>query len=102
MSVIYSSEIEYVQEAQDLRDKIKRVDKIINKLFDAGLNAAANQDISSYSLDDGQTSINTSYRTAEECLKAAKQFESFKESYINKLNGHFISLKPISNNRRGI
>lgn len=101
MAIRYSSEQVYLDEAQDLKDKIARIEKIIDGLLKAAESAAANQDISSYSLDDGQTSISASYRSAEDALAAVQQWEKLKDFYKNRLNGTDVfQLKPASNFRR--
>jgi hypothetical protein len=95
--IVYSSEAAYITDSKTLKDKIARIDRVINALYDSAINAASNNDISSYSLDDGQTSISTSYRSVEEALQAVKGFENLRERMLNKLNGYSIRLLPEEN-----
>lgn len=95
--VTYHSETAYIRSASDLKSKIQRIDNIIEALEDVILNAAGNQDISSYSVDDGQTSINTSYRNVEEAEAAVERFERRRQKYLNQLNGRQIRLMDENN-----
>ena len=91
----------YVTSATTLRDKLTRVNAIITALEDVALKAAANGDISQYSLDDGQTKIMTSYRTAEDVANSIQAFEVIRQRYINQLNGRMVRLVDSKNFRNG-
>lgn len=91
----------YVTSATTLRDKLTRVNAIITALEDVALKAAANGDISHYSLDDGQTKIMTSYRTAEDVANSIQAFEVIRQRYINQLNGRMVRLVDSKNFRNG-
>lgn len=95
--IVYSTEAAYITDAKTYKDKIKRIDQVINALYDSAINAASNNDVSSYSLDDGQTSISTSYRSVEEAFQAVKNWENLREKMINKLNGYSVKLLPEEN-----
>jgi hypothetical protein len=100
MAIYYEDAGGYIQNASNIRDKIKRIDQVIDALFDAATKAAANQEISSYSLDDGQTSITASYRNSQEALKAINDFEELRQKYIDRLNKNSVfQLKPEQNFR---
>lgn len=90
--VIYDSSYKYIDCATTVREKITRIDAIITALEDTALKSAANDDISEYSLDDGQTKIKTAYKGTDSVLKSIQSFIKLKEYYVNKLNGRVIRL----------
>ena len=91
----------YVTSATTSREKLARVNAIITALEDVALKAAANGDISQYSLDDGQVKIMTTYRTAEDVSKSIQAFEVIKQRYINQINGRMVRLVDSKNFRNG-
>lgn len=91
----------YVTSATTLREKLTRVNAIITALEDVALKAAANGDVSQYSLDDGQVKIMTTYRTAEDVAKSIQAFEVIRQRYINQLNGRMVRLVDSKNFRNG-
>lgn len=90
--VIYDSSYKYVDSATTVQEKIVKIDAIITALEATALKSAANDDISEYSLDDGQTKIKTAYKGTESVLKSIESFIKLKEYYVNKLNGRVIRL----------
>lgn len=89
----------YIESAKDVKDKIRRIDAIINGLTSAALKAAATGNISEYMLDDGQTKISSTYRNPLEVQRSIMAFETIKQQYINQLNGYTIRLVDSSNFR---
>jgi hypothetical protein len=90
--VEYESASIYIRSATELCDKIARIDAIITALEDKALDAAANDDLMEYSLDDGQTKIKTVYRGVKSILNAIMGFEQLRQMYINRLNGRVVRL----------
>ena len=91
--IVYSSAGIYVADAgTDLQTRIIRLNQIIDALQIAALDAASNSGISEYSLDDGQTKIQQSYRNIEEITRSINAFEALKQKYINQINGHVVRL----------
>lgn len=90
--VIYDSSYKYIDSATTVTEKIVKIDAIITALEATALKSAANDDISEYSLDDGQTKIRTAYKGTESVLKSIESFIKLKEYYVNKLNGRVIRL----------
>lgn len=86
-SVTYDSAAIYIDQATDLRDKISRMDQVINALMTTALNAASTANFSEYSLNDGQTIIKTVYRTVEDIQRSIIAFERLRQLYVNRLNG---------------
>lgn len=90
--VIYDSEAIYIETATTIAGKIIKLDAIILALETEALNRAANEGISEYSLDDGQTKIKTVYRSTKDILNSIQSFIKMKEYYYNKLNGRVYRL----------
>lgn len=97
--IYYDSAAIYIDKATDLKDKIDRIDSIINGLQTAALAAASTGNISEYSLDDGQTKIRTVYRDSMQITAAIMSFERIKQTYINQLNGRVSVLRDQNNFR---
>lgn len=95
--VYYDSAAIYIQCASTLQDRIIRIDAIITALYDTALKAAANDNLTEYSLNDGQTVIRTVYKGADSVLSSIKAFESIKQMYINQLNGRVFRLVDSKN-----
>ena len=84
--VIYESAADYVDSATSLKDKIQRLEAIITQLMTVALKAVETDNILEYSLDDGQTKIQTKYKGADQVLKSIKAYEDLKERYKMMLN----------------
>lgn len=81
-----SAEI-YLLSKTGLRAKIIAVDAIIDALLLTAVKAAGNEDLTEYTLNDGQTTIRAAYRSAEAVMKSIRAYETIKQYYINQLNG---------------
>ena len=90
--VVFDSAAIYIKTAKTHLDKIKKIDAIIDALENTALDAAANSDVTEYSLDDGQTKIKTMYRSSTEIIKAIQSYEQLKQMYVNRLNGRMVRL----------
>lgn len=88
----YDSAAVYIESASSIRQKITRLDAIIDALLTTVLKSAENGDVQEYWLNDGQTQIKTSYRSAKEVLDAVNVFERTKQIYVNRLNGRVMRL----------
>ncbi len=98
--VEYDSAAVYIEGAVSLRDKISRINEVIDALIKAATAAAANDGISEYALDNGQTKIKTVYRGTAAIFNSIKDFERLKQIYVNRLNGHVTRLVDSKNFRR--
>lgn len=96
---VYESAQTYIESSRSLRDKINRIDAVIDGLLSNALKAAATDHISEYQLNDGQTVIKTVYRGAEGVMHAIQSFERIKQLYINALNGRAFRLSDHKNFR---
>lgn len=90
--VVYDSSDIYISKATSLKDKINRIDAIIKALEDTALKSATSDDITEYSLDDGQTKIKTVYRGTKGIINSINSLIRLREYYINKLNGRQVRL----------
>lgn len=84
---------EYIQTAKSIKERIKKLDQIIDGLMTVSIEQIENSGKASYSLNDGQTTINVSFRSGSEITAAIRKYEQLKNSYINKLNGNVTYLK---------
>lgn len=97
--VLYDSSAIYVQSCIGMRARIAAIDAILDALFATALKAAAGEDISQYSLNDGQVIIATTYKTAGDVERSIIAFERMKHMYMNQLNGRVIRLVDSKNFR---
>ena len=95
--VVYDSASIYIEGAADLRDRIARMEAIINALMTTAIKAVEQGDISEYMLDDGQTKIKAVYKDPDQITAAIIGFERIKQIYINRLNGRGIRLVDSKN-----
>lgn len=98
--VYYDSADIYIESATTIRAKITRINTVITALESSALKAAAQGNISEYSLDDGQTKIRTVYRNPEEVAASINAFEVIKQRYINKLTPRMVRLVDSKNFKR--
>lgn len=97
--VIYDSAALYIEAQSGLQAKIIAIDAIIEALLITAVKAATNDNISEYSLNDGQTQIKTVYKGADAVVRSIKEFEKIKQLYVNRLNGRMIRLVDDKNFR---
>lgn len=90
--IFYNSAAIFIDCATSLKDKITKIDLVIDALFTNALKAAANDNITEYSLNDGQTIIRTEYRGAQAVMKSITAFETLKQLYVNRLNGRVVRM----------
>jgi hypothetical protein len=83
----------YILSAESLKEKIQRIDNIIDALETQALDAAGTSTMDSYSFDDGQISVNVSYRSPAGISKSIQLYESLKQKYLNQLNGRNFVLR---------
>lgn len=97
--MVFNSAAEYIECATSIKDKIARIDAIINALLTTALKAVETGNIQQYSLDNGQTKINTAYRNPKEVLESIEGFERIKTLYSNKLTPKIVRLVDSKNFR---
>jgi len=90
----------YINDATTTEIKINRIEDIILVLMDALLAGAGNQDITEYRLDDGQTKVQTIYRSAEQIRKSIEGLEALIEMYKAKVQGRIVRLIDHESSRK--
>lgn len=88
----FESSAVYIDSATNLRDKITKMDQVIDGLESLAITAAATGNFSEYSIDNGQSKIRTVYRSMSEVANAISVFEKIRQRYINRLNGSMVRL----------
>lgn len=96
---VYYSTAAYIEDAETTKDKINRIDNAIDALWSQVMKAVENDDVQSYSLDNGQTSISVTYRSTMQVMNSIKFLEMWKNKYIKRLNGHQMIAKDSRNLR---
>jgi len=85
----------YIENAANLEEKLQRIDNIIEALEERMLDVGAeNSSTASYSVDDGQVKISTSYTTVKQMAEGIAAFEFIRQRILNKLNGRGMVLRP--------
>lgn len=80
----YDTITSYISCSESVKEKIAKIDSIIEALEDAELaSAISSGDIEEYSLDDGQTKIKSVIRSAESIEKAILALERRKNRLLN-------------------
>jgi len=103
--VTYTSAYEYLSTCQSFRDKAAACNRIIAALLTTAEIAAAGDEVTEYSIDDGQTKIKTIYKGADAVFASIKRFEDLKEFYEARLsnmkNGRIMRLMDVKNVQGG-
>lgn len=84
--VIYNSAFEFINSGKDIKDKIIKIDAIIAALLETALTAAVDDNLTEYSLDDGQTKIRSVYKGADAVLRSIDAFEKIRNRYVVQYN----------------
>lgn len=93
----FNSAYDYISQATTYKDKIAKLDLIIEALEDSVLQAAGQSHITEYDLNDGQTRIKAAYRSPKEVADSINAFEQMRERYKNKLHGPRVRLVDSKN-----
>lgn len=100
---IYISAQCYITSVADKKARLVKIKAVLTALDDLALAAAAGDNISSYTLDNGQTKVNTEYRSLADVERSIAAFERIKNRLEQDLNGGaVIRLVDGSNLRGGI
>lgn len=90
---VYDNPAEYLQDAgTDMVARINRLTTIIYNLENM-LASSASGDLQSYSFNDGQSQINTTYRSLDEITRAINVFDTIRTRLINKTRGRVTILR---------
>lgn len=81
------TEYQYVIDSQTLKQRYDRISAIIDALELQQLSIVSNSDVLSYALNDGQTKIETQYRSADQIAKAIESYERIRNRILGQLTG---------------
>lgn len=87
MQVLYSSCKAYIESRTTLRDRIKALDALIDAMLLTSAGSAGKANLTQFSLNDGQTIVNTTYRSMKDLVEDMKALETLKQMYVNRLMG---------------
>jgi len=97
--VTYNSEIDYIQSATTLTERLARVRAIQLQLEATLLKSALNDNITEYSLDNGQSKMKTIYRGTEAITRGLTALDVIEQRILNQLNGRVVRLVDEKNFR---
>lgn len=90
--IIYAKASDYLGTLTSRNARIAAIDSIIDTLLLTAADAASNDNISKYVLNDGQTIIQCEYKGAESIMKSIQAFRKLRNMYINDSNGRAFRL----------
>ena len=92
--IIFDNPVEYLDAAgADIKARITRLTTIIVNLENMIANIGSTGSFQSYQFNDGQSQINTTYRTLTEVTNAINAFETIRTRLINKCEGRTTILR---------
>jgi hypothetical protein len=92
--MVYNNPVDYYTNAgADIKARVNRLTTIIYNLEGMMVNVGEGGNIQNYSFNDGQSTINTNYRTLNDILTAIKGFEILRERLLNKIKGNITILR---------
>lgn len=97
--VVYNNFVEYINLSANVKEKIARINAIIEVLEDSELRGASAGEILEYQLDDGQTKIRTVYKDLRSISHTIEALESRKARLLNRVLGHRYGLKDGNTNK---
>lgn len=97
--VVFVSEWAYLKSCTTINAQIVAIDAIIAQLYISAAQAALNNDIDEYWLNDGQTQIKTIYRGADRIAVSILSFEKLRSRLINQKAGRVMRMIDSSNFR---
>jgi hypothetical protein len=98
--VVYDAASEYIRTGTNNKEKIEKIETVIEALELLMLESADKDNIDEYWLDDGQTKIKTVYRGVQSIMAAIMALEKLKMYYINRTVGRQVRLVDEKNFRQ--
>lgn len=98
---VYSSFDKYLGTCESIQAKILAIDLIIDQLLIAMTKAAAGEETTQYSLNDGQTVISATTRSVESISRSIVALEALQNRYRSRLHGRvgrFVDSKNFPSN----
>lgn len=97
--IIFPSIKQYLTNARDLKERIVRLEQLIDAMILSTLNTIDSPDynpnVSQYRLNDGQMIVETTYKSNSDVLGAIKELEKVKQLYMNQYNGRVMTSRDI-------
>jgi hypothetical protein len=93
----FDSEAKYLQSQTSLAARITAIDAIIDALMLVAAEAAEDDNINEYWLNDGQTQIKTIYKGAHNVERSIQKFERLRNMYLGRLRGRMTRLVDSKN-----
>lgn len=84
---LYDSESMYIVCSTSTQERLARIEAVIIALENQALIAAGDSNISEYSLNDGQVTIRTAYRSPDSIAKAINVYEAMYQRLFNRCGG---------------
>lgn len=81
------TESEYITGSTTLEARYIRIDQIITALENLQITQIGNSGKQSYSLNNGQTNISVTYRSASDIAKAIKEYSQIKQQLYARIYG---------------
>jgi hypothetical protein len=91
--ILYFSSSVYINSATDNIGRLAKVKAIIDALYAVALTAAADENITEYILDDGQTKIQCNYRGVDAITRSILSFEKIQQMLMNQINGRIFRVQ---------
>jgi uncharacterized protein YqgV (UPF0045/DUF77 family) len=82
-----TTEYQYVIDSSDLKNKYDRIQAVISALIDQQILMVGKSGIVSYSLNDGQTVISTTYRNSMDIAKAIQEYTKISNVILSQITG---------------
>lgn len=93
----YVSASQYIESCTSIKGKIAAIDAIIDALLLTAAKSAESENISQYSLNDGQTIISTTYKGTQSVVASIAAFRTLRASYAQMLTGRVVRLVDSKN-----
>lgn len=91
---IYYNAGAYIRSKSDMKAKIQACNDIIDALILLAADAASNNGVKEYMLDNGQTRIRQEYRSIDEIQASITGMERVKQMFVNRRNGRTQRIVP--------
>lgn len=94
---VYASAAHYIGSCTSVKARIAAIDLIIDALLLTAATAATTENITQYSLNDGQTIISTTYKGTKAVVDSISAFRTLREAYVQQLTGRVTRLVDSKN-----
>ena len=99
MAEYFDTPRDYIENANSLKDKIRRIDQIIESLMLSAADPSGSGNVEEYSYNDGQTIVKSIYRSPKQMTEGIMAWQNIRSYYQRKLEGGVIRLQDHYVNR---